>query len=247
LTGNASYVSLFAPPATLFMPFNWTCPHCNVKTTIVDSNFTKGQSTSTKESFDGYRVLEVEWIVCPNEECKRLALYVRMFDYPYNNVYGMHAKADKIETWRLIPSSNAKVFPTYIPAALIKDYQEASSIVQLSPKASATLARRCLQGIIRDFFKVSKSRLIDEIAAIEDKVDPLIWKAIDAVRKVGNIGAHMEKDINLIVDVDKDEASLLLGLIEMLFEELYIHRYEREEKLKQIIQLAQDKENEKKK
>jgi len=39
-------------------------------------------------------------------------------------------------------------------------------------------------------------------------VDPLTWEAIDAVRKLGNIGAHMEKDINVIVDVDPEEAEL---------------------------------------
>ena len=37
-----------------------------------------------------------------------------------------------------------------------------------------------------------------------------------AVRKVGNIGAHMEKDINVIVDVDPDEAQHLIGLITFL-------------------------------
>ncbi|UOV00141.1 DUF4145 domain-containing protein [Chryseobacterium daecheongense] len=117
----------------------------------------------------------------------------------------------------------------------------------LSPKASATLSRRCLQGIIRDFWGISKSRLIDEINAIEEKVDPLTWKSIDAVRKVGNIGAHMEKDINLIIDVEPNEAKLLLELIELLFEEWYVHRYEREQKLKEIVELAKSKEDLKKK
>jgi hypothetical protein len=83
--------------------------------------------------------------------------------------------------------------------------------------------------------------LIDEIIAIEDKVDPLTWKSIDAVRKVGNIGAHMEKDINLIIDVEPKEAYLLIELIEMLFEEWYIHRHERELKLKAIANLAEQK------
>ncbi|MCP1830281.1 hypothetical protein ACVIHH_005106 [Bradyrhizobium sp. USDA 4518] len=33
--------------------------------------------------------------------------------------------------------------------------------------------------------------------------------AIDAVRIVGNIGAHMEKDVNLIVDIEPGEAQML--------------------------------------
>ncbi|WP_372445280.1 hypothetical protein [Clostridium estertheticum] len=41
-------------------------------------------------------------------------------------------------------------------------------------------------------------------------MDPLTWEAIDAVRTIGNIGAHMEKDINQIVDVESSEAALLI-------------------------------------
>jgi hypothetical protein len=75
--------------------------------------------------------------------------------------------------------------------------------------------------MIRDFWGVTKNRLIDEIEAIRDKVDGDTWASIDAVRALGNIGAHMEKDINLIVDVDADEAETLLELIEQLFDDWY--------------------------
>jgi len=46
--------------------------------------------------------------------------------------------------------------------------------------------------MIRDFFEIKKDRLIDEINAIREKTDSLTWDAIDSVRKIGNIGAHME-------------------------------------------------------
>lgn len=78
-------------------------------------------------------------------------------------------------------------------------------------------------------------------------MDPLTWKSIDAVRKVGNIGAHMEKDINLIIEVEPREAFLLIELIELLFEEWYIHRHEREKKLKAITDIAVKKDQQKKK
>jgi hypothetical protein len=97
--------------------------------------------------------------------------------------------------------------------------------------------------MIRDFWKVSKKRLVDEIEAIKNKVDPHTWKAIDAVRKVGNIGAHMEKDINLIVDVEPEEASLLLNLIETLIKEWYVHRNEREVMLTEIINISKEKDS----
>jgi len=84
-----------------------------------------------------------------------------------------------------------------------------------------------------------------EVEAIGEKVDPLTWKAIDAVRKIGNIGAHMEKDINLIVDVDPDEASKLINLIEILIKDWYITRYEREKRLESVVELGKQKDSEK--
>jgi hypothetical protein len=137
--------------------------------------------------------------------------------------------------------------PEYIPVAIREDYEEACLIRSLSPKASATLSRRCLQGIIRDFWGVKKGRLVDEIQAIEEKTDPLTWSAIDSVRKIGNIGAHMEKDINLIVEVDEAEAGLLINLIEILIKDWYITRHEREKRLSSIVGVAEAKDTARKK
>jgi hypothetical protein len=146
-----------------------------------------------------------------------------------------------VKTWRLIPSSAAKVFPDYVPQPIREDYQEACLIKDLSPKAAATLARRCLQGIIRDRWKISKRRLIDEVIALRKLVDPLTWKAIDAVRSVGNIGAHMEKDINVMVDVEPAEAAKLIALFEYLVKDWYIDRHGREEDLKAIVLIGDAK------
>jgi hypothetical protein len=147
-----------------------------------------------------------------------------------------------LQTWNLIPPSTAKVFPEYIPKPIRDDYQQACLIRDLSPKASATLSRRCIQGMIRNFWGVSKARLKDEIDAIKDKTDVSTWAAIDAVRTVGNIGAHMEKDIDVIVDVDPQEAQLLIGLIELLMKDWYIAKHDREERLKSITALAAKKD-----
>jgi len=128
-----------------------------------------------------------------------------------------------------------------VPQPIIDDYTEACIIRDLSPKASATLSRRCLQGIIRDFWGISKSRLIDEINELKEKVDPATWQAIDAVRSIGNIGAHMEKDINLVVEVEPEEAQLLIGLIEILIKDWYISRHARQAHLAEIVALAESK------
>ncbi len=145
----------------------------------------------------------------------------------------------------LYPTSLAKQFPDYIPKAIKEDYQEAYSILSLSPKASATLSRRCLQGMIRDFWQVKPGILFDEINAIQNKVSPAQWKAIDSLRSLGNIGAHMEKDVNEIVEIDDGEAEKLIKLIELLIEKWYIARHDEEVLLNEIVEIKNEKSSKK--
>ena len=140
-----------------------------------------------------------------------------------------------------------KQFPSYIPKAIRQDYEEACAIVTLSPKASATLSRRCLQGMIRDFWGITKPTLNKEIDELQDKIPADLWSSIDALRQLGNIGAHMEKDTNVIVDIDPDEANSLIQLIELLMKEWYINREERKKLFSNIITTNQTKQSERKK
>ena len=52
----------------------------------------------------------------------------------------------------------------------------------------------------------------------------------------------MEKDINLIVEVDADEAGLLIQLIETLLEEWYVQRHERQQRMAKIKVAAATKD-----
>jgi len=146
-----------------------------------------------------------------------------------------------MDVWMRPIVPGIKIFPECIPAAIRRDYEEAYLIRTLSPKASATLSRRCLQGMIRDFYKVRKRNLKLEIEAIKNKVTTKVWQAIDSVRQIGNIGAHMERDINLVIDVEPKEALLLIELNEMLFQSWYIAREDEDQKVQAVIDLAKDK------
>lgn len=226
------------------MSFNWTCPYCNRDTTINEDRVHETSTSLEISNAEGHRRLDIRFIVCPNKECKRftLSLTMRPIVWEQQGMTRTKRLGDILNSWNLLPPSKAKPFPEYIPEGLRADYQEACAILELSPKASATLSRRCLQGMIRNFWNVNKGRLVDEIDAIEDKVDPDVWAAIDAVRKVGNIGAHMERDISLIVDVDPDEAQKLIWLIELLMKEWYVARHERKERVRAVIAVAEVKQ-----
>ena len=119
-------------------------------------------------------------------------------------------------------------------------------IIDKSPKAAATLLRRCLQGMIHDFWGIIEKDLNAEITSLQGKVSASQWQAIDRLRKLGNIGAHMEKDVNLIIDIKPNEALQLKAVIELLLEKWYISRYEEEQLYKDIIELSDNKEQERK-
>lgn len=219
--------------------FNWTCPHCDRAVTITEGRITTDRHTLYQENADGRRSLISTFIVCPNPDCRKFTLTATLRESRSNQ--GNEVLGQIVQTWDLVPSSCAQSFPSYVPKTILNDYQEACYIRELSPKASATLSRRCLQGILRDFWKVKSGRLVDEIDQIKDRVDPLTWDAIDALRKLGNIGAHMERDINFLVDVDPQEAELLIGLIETLLKEWYVGREERKARMGALVAAASAK------
>lgn len=217
---------------------DWTCPFCGHAAVITHDTY----SSTIFQFNDGNKeksvlALLVDSITCPRPTCREYAIKARL--HTYDSSKGSLGK--ELGRWQLRPNSSAKVFPDYIPEPIRKDYEEACLIRDLSAKAAATLARRCLQGIIRDFWGISKARLVDEISELKGVIDQATWEAIDAVRSIGNIGAHMERDINLVIEVEPEEAQLLIGLIEVLLKDWYIARHERQAHLQQIVALAKSK------
>lgn len=228
------------------------CPYCQHDFIPTMANIDTGRLFFKTIDHSGFlKVLRVNHIVCPNEECKKtiidLDIYYCTTPFELDWEVARHRQfiTQQVFGRRILPEGISRKYPDYIPQQLRDDYEEACKIVELSPKASATLARRCLQGMIRDFHGICKKRLVDEINALEGEIDPALWDAIDAVRNIGNIGAHMEKDVNIIVDIDPDEARQLIGLIEMLFDEWYVQREERSKRLKAIKALGDQKQAQK--
>ncbi|WP_447911383.1 DUF4145 domain-containing protein [Brevundimonas bullata] len=188
---------------------------------------------------------------CANHECGELSLWSSFVsgEFYWDGPKKFRAKSE-IGRWPLRPRSSEKPQADAVPAPLAEDYYEACRIRDLSPKASATLSRRCLQGMIRDFCGISRATLFKEIEALKSAVDDgaapagvtvETVEAIDHVRSIGNIGAHMEKDINTIVPVEPGEAQALIELTELLFEEWYVARDSRRQKLARVKAIADQK------
>ena len=221
------------------MAFLWSCPFCDRGATIDGDDMRIVSGTLGIKTVHGYRKLRATFIVCPNPDCREFSLDLALFDLSFSGAH--EVLGEPTNQWRLIPPSMAKPFPQYIPKQILQDYEEACRIVDASPKASATLSRRCLQGMIRDFWKINKPNLKQEIDGLSGRIDEETWKAVDAIRTVGNIGAHMEKDVNVIVDVEPGEAEKLIWLIELLLKDWYVRKHEREERLLEIALIGTEK------
>jgi hypothetical protein len=231
--------------------FNWICPHCDRPQTVTDNKLSHhAMSAGVADTKLGSLALERTSIGCANPDCNEFTLSIRVGpDIGGERGWRVDPKRIVFQE-RLIPRGASKSQPDYIPAPIREDYYEACLIRDLSPKASATLTRRCLQGMIRDFCGISKGRLIDEIEALkvaiengtaDRSVTEESVQAIDHVRAVGNIGAHMEKDIDLIVPVDPGEAQALIELTELLFDEWYGAREKRKIRLARIAEIKTEK------
>lgn len=221
----------------------YTCPFCqhavaNAYDTLTTYSIDFSQFTTSRSNYSpvsgGIKVtpylIHVEFHKCPN--CERQSIIVK-------------GVGPEVEGTNLLvhPTSAAKQYPSYVPDQIKQDYEEAYAILNLSPKASATLSRRCLQGMIRDFWEVhDRGSLCSEIDAIADKISPSARRALDATRRIGNIGAHMEQDVDKIIDIDPSEAETLLKLIELLMQEWYINRHDSEVLLDEIASISSVKE-----
>lgn len=210
------------------------CAFCgqifNLNSATFYSHFTNFNTHQRRGNFPGNILLS--FYKCPNEECAETSIHIK----------GEDSRLQYLNRW-VHPDSYAVQFPDYVPLSIRNDYTEAHKILELSPKASATLSRRALQGMIRDYWNESKQNLHQEIEAIKDRIDIDEFNALMSLKSIGNIGAHPEKDINTIVDVEIEEARQLVELIEMFIEDWYVKSHDKRERLARINQIADEKKS----
>jgi hypothetical protein len=221
-------------------PISWRCPFCHQNATITPDRHSTSVHRFDNGNRHGAQSFVSEALVCPNADCGEFSLTAQLSNAHWNG----HELVDDApeRTWRLVPPATVKRFPEYVPDFVRSDYEEACLTQESSPKASAMLARRCLQAMIRHRWSLRKATLSQEIDAIKGDVDKLAWDAIDAVREIGNIGAHMSLENDELVDVEPQEAALLVGLIETLITDWYVDKHDREERMNRLIAAASSKD-----
>jgi DNA-directed RNA polymerase subunit RPC12/RpoP len=195
------------------------CPNCKARFAVRDDEM----AIILAHIGDDEETIEVEAHICP--ECGQRIIYA--------------------EGRRVHPGDQERIdFSGYVPPALLRDYEEAQKVIDASPKASAMLGRRCLQGLLREQFGVERKSLDQEIDYVlrSNLLPSYLGDDLDAIRLIGNFAAHPMKSERTgeILDVEPGEAHWTIKVLEGLFDFCFVapfraqlRRHELNEKLKE--------------
>lgn len=228
---------------------DWRCPRCKRHILLAQSDMDDVERLFHLPRIEPrWYVERLQTIVCRNcnEFFSTLGLYRAQVHNGQPQRYGHNSKVITNHAYRELMVYPLHVEESYdadlVLAAINQDLQEASAIVDLSPRASAVLSRRIVQSVMRDFYEVGKHKdLHSEIEAARNKMPEALYEALMSIKSLGNIGAHPERDIDLIVTVDGEEAALLLSVVRYLIESTYIKRADEERRLAALKALGDEK------
>jgi hypothetical protein len=101
----------------------------------------------------------------------------------------------KVSIWfhtKLVyPQHNSTHTPNHdLSEDIQKDFIEAASIMQQSPRGAAALLRLCVQKLCKQLGKPGKNIDKDIQSLVDDGLDPMVQQALDYVRVVGNQAVH---------------------------------------------------------
>lgn len=207
------------------------CPYCleNFHVKWYYSIFPKSNITWLKEG-DNY--FGIRFCYCPSSSCNKLIIQIgkltRWCKDPQENPINNPSDNPGMYTWELLkPRTISRTsLPSEVTPEFANDYIEACLIIADSPKASAALSRRCLQNLLREKAKTTKKDLFDQIQEVIDskKLPSYLSEDLDAVRNIGNFGAHpiKSKKTGEIIEVEPGEAEWNLNILEQLFDFYFV-------------------------
>ncbi|HFK5507930.1 DUF4145 domain-containing protein [Elizabethkingia anophelis] len=212
------------------------CPHCN-KAVRFDWVY-KGPI----KIIDNEKAYFLFYDTCPN--CEDSVIYYSLCNYKKENTYNYYIRENTDGSYcieseiLLFPNKRQFEYIDSIPEKYLEDYNEAKEVISISPKASAALSRRLLQLILRDEFKIKEKSLSQEIGkfVLLPGIPSHLTDAVDAIRNIGNLAAHPEKESNTgnIVNIEPGEAEWLIEVIEALFDFTFIQPYKLEIRRKEL-------------
>lgn len=201
---------------------SFTCPHCG---------------TISKQSW-----WSIAWLGNYRDHLDKADIISGICDHCDKNTLWVEGKM-------IYPDSGNSPFPNLdMPESVLKLYQEASSIHNKSPRGAAALLRLGLQLLCKELGEGGKNINSDIGKLVQRGLPPMVQKALDSVRVIGNDAVHPGQ-----IDTDDPETVGKLFTLTNLIVEYMITLPKQvddiydglpEEKLKGIEDRDKRKENE---
>ena len=144
-------------------------------------------------------------------------------DYAVNNIWFSRCfNCEEVALWvynRMIHPQSGEAPPANpdMPEDIRRDYDEASAILDLSPRGAAALIRLAIQKICKELGKPGRNINDDIGALVKDGLDRRVQQALDAVRVIGNSAVHPGQ-----IDIRDDRAiaEALFRLLNLIVEKM---------------------------
>lgn len=222
------------------------CPHCGAYTTqswssLYSKSYKEDRRTpiipkiSEKDDWEKDPALErdvkkmlVEWVdkMCagkPFPEINSDSEYLRRHIQNLNISECYNCKEITVWVYDQIvyPNTKIEVLPNHdLPSHIIKLFEEAREIVSSSPKGAAALLRLSIQHLCKELGESGKDINRDIASLVSKGLNPMVQKALDVVRVIGNEAVH-PGEINL--DDNRDIALQLFTVINLIADQMITH------------------------
>jgi hypothetical protein len=232
------------PPSVTATAFD--CPHCGAFTTqhwfqLLANVITDGQRTpsipdeDTIRQFQSSKELSVEektalvtWaketqtgLVLLDKHQRGTSAYVDVSNLFLSECYNCKKVAVWVHDRLVFPALRVGQEPNQdLPPDIIRDFEEARSILDLSPRGAAALLRLAVQKLC-GFLGEPGKNINDDIGSLVSKgLNPVVHQSLDVVRVVGNEAVHPGL---LDLKDDRDTAIRLLGLVNLIADQMITH------------------------
>lgn len=203
------------PPSLDLIAFN--CPYCRA---FAHQHWLRGTAYWLgKEKNLGNIIVDI--MGADRNDPKLITTDVDWRSSPLNGVmFSRCASCEKLAIWvhdRIVfpQTGEAPAANPDMPDDIRRDYEEASAILEKSPRGAAALIRLAIQKLCKVLGQPGKN-INDDIGALVKKgLDPRVQKALDAVRVIGNSAVHPGQ-----IDIrdDRTTAEALFKLLNLIVE-----------------------------
>jgi hypothetical protein len=143
-------------------------------------------------------------------------------EYGYHHLINIHVSqcfsCEEIAIWRydtlLYPPSRYEIEPNAdMDDDIRSDFDEARTILDLSPRGAAALLRLCIQKLCKQLGETGENINADIASLVKKGLDTEIQRALDIVRVVGNEAVHPGA---MDLKDDRETAAKLFELVNLI-------------------------------